>query len=364
MNLTLYFAFETEYYLAEDWLDPATNMKVHVQLVLLFLGAIMDVSGDSFLGFGLSVDIYFPDSYNNYVKDQLVIFDSHRNTSESNYPNTILFYLYTKYSRDDFVRLYVNDIQTLKNSPFDVKKPTVFITHGLANSYQSPVCTYIREAYNKHGDYNIIVIDWAVIASGGPFWVSRQVAKVAKYATRMIDFLESQGMDPSTTTIVGHSFGAHLAGLTSYYAKKKMNYVVGLDPAGPNFYLEGKGTRLSKDDATYVQVIHTSILYGLFDPLGHADFYVHGGRNQPGCELRGYCSHFRAYEVFAESVNTKGFIARKCENYMFYMVGLCDSNQSVYMGGVTPDYNAQGIYYLDTNSKPPFAMNSPDVKSS
>lgn len=43
----------------------------------------------------------------------------------------------------------------------------------------------------------------------------------------MIDFLASRGMDLSKTAVIGHSLGAHVAGLSSYYAKRKVNYVVG-----------------------------------------------------------------------------------------------------------------------------------------
>ncbi len=41
--------------------------------------------------------------------------------------------------------------------------------------------------------------------------------------------------------------------------------------------------RLSKDDADFVDAIHTSILLGYVPPIGHADFYPNGGQFQPGC---------------------------------------------------------------------------------
>ena len=43
----------------------------------------------------------------------------------------------------------------------------------------------------------------------------------------MIDFLVEQGIDPNTTTLVGHSLGAHIMGLAGYYAKEKVNFVYG-----------------------------------------------------------------------------------------------------------------------------------------
>lgn len=46
------------------------------------------------------------------------------------------------------------------------------------------------------------------------------------------------------------------------------------------------GERLSETDADYVDVIHTDAgVFGIPDPIGHADFYPNEGRAlQPGCQ--------------------------------------------------------------------------------
>lgn len=42
--------------------------------------------------------------------------------------------------------------------------------------------------------------------------------------------------------------------------------------------------RLTKDDANFVEVIHTnSGVYGEYPQIGHVDFSVNGGRMQPVC---------------------------------------------------------------------------------
>lgn len=75
--------------------------------------------------------------------------------------------------------------------------------------------------------------------------------------------------------------------------------------------------RLSPGSGTFVDVIHTSGgLVSIEAPLGHVDFYPNGGRSpQPGCEqdqsLDKKCSHFRAHELFIESIgDAKAFEAR------------------------------------------------------
>lgn len=82
-------------------------------------------------------------------------------------------------------------------------------------------------AYIKNEDCNVIVIDWSRISIRPYLWASRRVVMVAQYTSRMIDFLQKQGMNLSKVTIVGHSLGGHVAGLSAYYAKGTISYVVG-----------------------------------------------------------------------------------------------------------------------------------------
>lgn len=59
-----------------------------------------------------------------------------------------------------------------------------------------------------------------------------------------------------------------------------------IDPAGPYFTSLFKRTDfcLSKNDATFVQVLHTSSgIYGTSAMMGHADFIVNNGKLQKAC---------------------------------------------------------------------------------
>lgn len=86
---------------------------------------------------------------------------------------------------------------------------------------------FIILAYLQHDDYNVIVVDWSEIAVGEYILASRQVKDVGRFVAAMIDFLETKGMDPTKTTLVGHSLGAHVMGLAGYFANNTVNYVVG-----------------------------------------------------------------------------------------------------------------------------------------
>lgn len=63
------------------------------------------------------------------------------------------------------------------------------------------------------------------------------------------------------------------------------NYT-GLDPARPLVDRYGSSMfRLTRDDANFVQVIHTNAgILGESAPVGHIDFCVNGGTMQPGCQ--------------------------------------------------------------------------------
>lgn len=64
-----------------------------------------------------------------------------------------------------------------------------------------------------------------------------------------------------------------------------MVYVTGLDPARPLVDIFTMDEfRLTRDDANFVEIIHTNAgLYGEYPQTGHADFIINGGQMQPSC---------------------------------------------------------------------------------
>ncbi|XP_046821663.1 endothelial lipase-like [Vespa crabro] len=273
--------------------------------------------------------------------------------------NRVFFYLYTINNRKEPDVISINDLESLKKSNFNFNRSTQIITHGWINSHNSDSCILIRDAYLNHNDYNVIVIDWSKISVKPYFWTVIRVKMVSQYVSTMLDFLEKEGMNLSTTTMVGHSLGAHIVGLAAHYAKGTVNYIIGLDPALPGFIKAKEGSRISQGDANYVEIIHTNGgVLGFLNSIGDVDFYPNGGVKQAGCivDAAGSCSHLRAYELFAESINSKiGFHAKKCENYVRFKLGLCNKKLSLTMGGIKKHFIEKGIFFLDTNPVSPFA---------
>lgn len=70
---------------------------------------------------------------------------------------------------------------------------------------------------------------------------------------------------------------------------------------------------ISKEDASYVEIIHTSRILGFKKPVGHGDFYVNGGENMPNCFLNFVCSHLMAGQYFAASmIYPEKFAGNQC----------------------------------------------------
>ncbi|XP_032669421.1 pancreatic lipase-related protein 2-like [Odontomachus brunneus] len=257
---------------------------------------------------------------------------------------TTSFFLYTRNNLKVGQELYINDLDSVRNSYWDPKRSTRFVTHGWQGSIDTVACVLIRDAYLKSGDYNVILVDWRQAASY-IYWKSvYNIPKIASRTTLMLDFLRKHaGLNPKTTKLIGHSLGAHVCGLAARFAGDKINEVVALDPAGPMFSGKEPGYRVDKTDARRVQVIHTNAgTLGMQEAIGTADFYPNGGKRQPGCKLDliGTCAHSRSYMYYAESIlNPKGFRA-----------------DDVFMGGPVLDPHAKGEYTLETNSESPFAL--------
>lgn len=103
--------------------------------------------------------------------------------------------------------------------------------------------------------------------------------------------MEYYATSPKIIQLIGHSFGAHVAGFAGKTVKtetfSKIGQITALDPARVPFENStASEDRLYKDDAEVVAAIHTDGgKVGYLGPLGTIDFFPDGGSAvQPGCE--------------------------------------------------------------------------------
>lgn len=259
---------------------------------------------------------------------------------------TISFTLYTQKNSKNGEVLNLNDVNSVRKSNWNANRETILVTHGWNSNGQSESCTLVRDAFLKVRDCNVIVVDWSKIADHKDYIaVAKNVPRVASHVASFVNFMRtSAGLRTSNLKIIGHSLGAHVAGLCAREVGKlsRVAEVVALDPAKPLFENKSAGERVDVSDAQNVQAIHTCAGYlGMDISIGTSDFFANDGRHQPGCgdDLLGSCAHGRSYQYFSQSVmNPKAFH------------GVANNGATAYMGGATLDPKARGTYHFKTSS--------------
>ncbi|XP_067620004.1 uncharacterized protein [Eurosta solidaginis] len=265
------------------------------------------------------------------------------------------------------VQLY--NATSLRQSRYNPFNPTRILIHGwlggsTAGVYQTLVPEYLRQG---NGNYNVFTVDWGRGAVADYLTASYRVKPVGKVLAKFIDFLQREaGMRFEDLHLIGFSMGAHIAGIAGKHLESgRLPLIYALDPALPFFRYDSFDDRIAITDADYVEVVHTSVgSYGYDRPLGHVDFYVNYGSAQPGCFFN-ECSHMRAYQIFAESLQMKGaLVGQGCDvNLWTDLIRrrrcAMSTGRQMLLGGdpanVTALRGRGGVFYLVTNAQPPYA---------
>ncbi|XP_014247554.1 pancreatic triacylglycerol lipase-like [Cimex lectularius] len=273
--------------------------------------------------------------------------------------SNVNFLLYTRYN-EKAQKLIYGSVSSVMYSNYDLTKKTKILIHGWLNSGENFFCEQLKNAYLRAHDYNVIAVDWSAY-SYNPYLIARfSINAIGPYVAKMIDFLiEDIGTDYTNVHVLGHSLGAHIAGLAGEHMRQNLSRITGMDPASP--LILGNGHyRLDETDANFVDVIHTSVYYlGVYKPIGHVDFYPNGGGPlQPGCGVEiGVCTHRRSYRYYIESIfNLYGFMAKKCETWQDFVSNNCLAEVAFMGENASP--MSRGKFYLRTATSPPFALGS------
>lgn len=189
------------------------------------------------------------------------------------------------------------------------------------------------------------------------------VARIGKSLGGQLYKLSLLGFNIKTLDLVGHSLGAHIMGFAAkeYYriSGSKIPTVSALDPAGPCYREATSDKRLDKEDAEFVQIIHTNGGFlGLMKPIGHTDFYINGGRFQLTEILIPdiFSSHERSVELWYYSIKYFNvFVGIKCPSFKAVELGLCRrKGTELAVLGPWANPKKHGIYYVKTSNKPPY----------
>ncbi|CAL1299426.1 unnamed protein product [Larinioides sclopetarius] len=302
--------------------------------------------------------------------------------------SSIQYALYTPSSPQEPCYLEQNK-EALERCPFNATYPLKFLIHGFLTD--DPRSWEMKSKMLELYTYNVILMDWRKYNSPPYFLSAVNTLLVGHELANFIQFLNSSnGVDLQNVHLIGHSLGAHVAGVAGKETPN-LGRISGLDPALPLFSSNSILHRLTYTDADFVDVIHTNIDilgFGIPEAIGHQDFYPNGGYDQPECvanqdsvtpgpneALEGenlgdplgidvnVCDHSAATLYYMESIDPSEcvFLAVMCDSYQDFQAGACLNGSNLITKMGLPAHTLPGLgptteFYLRTGASPPYCL--------
>ncbi|CAM4586593.1 hypothetical protein PO909_031625 [Leuciscus waleckii] len=251
---------------------------------------------------------------------------------------------------EDLCYLVPGQQESVSDCNFKNDSRTFLIIHGwsVAGLFESWVYKLVTALFDREPSANVIVVDWLDRANQHYPKSAENTGLVGADVAKFIDWLEELDYPLEKVHLLGYSLGAHVAGVAGNLTNNKVNRITGLDPAGPSFENAESLRRLSPDDASFVDVLHTNtrgspdLSIGIQRPVGHVDIYPNGGTFQPGCTIQHTmkliatygiynmdqivkCSHERSIHLFIDSLVNRAhqIWAYRCGSRDSFNKGLC-----------------------------------------
>lgn len=209
--------------------------------------------------------------------------------------------------------LQFRNLDSVRGSHYNPARPTRVLIHGFWEDDTSDIKVETSAELLRYYDFNVLFIDWSegsrtinYIAAAG------RVPTVGQFTASYLDFLhENSLLNFQRLSVVGFSLGAHIAGMVGKNTRRgRVQYILGLDPAGPLFSVRNPESRIDANDGVYVECIHTNgptlaiVGLGIGAAICDADYFPNGGQSQPGCLLN-TCSHLRAVDLYGKLTKLK-----------------------------------------------------------
>nr|XP_009507019.1 PREDICTED: phospholipase A1 member A isoform X1 [Phalacrocorax carbo] len=243
----------------------------------------------------------------------------------------VQFLLFTSSSPSCGELILAND--SIKNSSFNSSLETKIIIHGFRALGTKPSWVDgLVHAILHTTQVNVIAVDWVYGSTGAYPSAVENVTQLALSISQFISKLLALGVSGTSIHIIGVSLGAHVGGLVGHFHGGQLGRITGLDPAGPKYTRASPEERLDPGDALFVEAIHTDAdNFGIRIPVGHIDYFVNGGKDQPGCPRfisAGYkyliCDHMRAVHLYVSALkHSCPMMAFPCASHQEFLNGHC-----------------------------------------
>lgn len=255
---------------------------------------------------------------------------------------------------EDMCYIVAGRPETIKECKFNSETQTFIVIHGwtVTGMFESWVPKLVSALYERVPSANVIVVDWLTRANQHYSTSAAYTKLVGRDVAKFVSWLQKELQLPwDRLHLLGYSLGAHVAGIAGDLTDHKISRITGLDPAGPTFENADNQFILSRDDAQFVDVLHTNTRgspdrsIGIQRPVGHIDIYPNGGTFQPGCDIQNTlmgialegikglqnmdqlikCSHERSIHLFIDSLlNTQQqSMAYRCNSREAFNKGMC-----------------------------------------
>ncbi|EDW65537.1 vitellogenin-3 [Drosophila virilis] len=215
---------------------------------------------------------------------------------------------------------------------------------------------------------NLIIIDLGATLTNFKRYAMLDVASTGAMIAQTLIELTNKGVPHEIIHVIGQGIAAHVAGAAGQeftaHTGHKLRRISGLDPAKLLAKYRDNLVGLSRGDADFVDVIHTSSL-AMGTPMrcGDVDFYPNGPmQGVPGAE-NVIEAVMRATRYFAESVrpgSERNFPAVAANSLKQYKEK-DGFGKRAYMG-IEADFDLKGDYILEVNEKSPFGKRAPAQK--
>ena len=113
-----------------------------------------------------------------------------------------------------------------------------------------------------HEDCNIFGVDWSDLVGLDYFAAAQISLKVGTHIGAFLAKFGILGLEGNNIHVIGHSLGAQASGHLGREFQRvtgfKIGRISGLDPAKPLFDIVNESVRLNKNDAIFVDIMHTN----------------------------------------------------------------------------------------------------------